>query len=246
MDQCHEFPVRDDSRELTNVAERLREAVSKAGGNRAVSEQSGIPISTLNTYIAGRDMKGLAAARLARTCGVSLEWLYFGPDAASPPQLARTLPAKTAQNLISIPQFDVQVSAGHGTLAPNVESSASIEIGRHSLPSSVLARLNHLTAVTVRGDSMSPSLYDGDTILIDTGDCEVIAGSVYVLRRDTDIMVKRLSWSVTGDLIVSSDNPAYERETISASRARQLFEDGGHPIVVVGRVVFRIGIMGAR
>ncbi|QHI96021.1 hypothetical protein GT348_07055 [Aristophania vespae] len=66
-----------------NRIERLKFAIQKAGGNKAVSQNSGVPLGTLNNYLAGRNMKLDAAIRLAGACGVSLEWLALGKEESS-------------------------------------------------------------------------------------------------------------------------------------------------------------------
>lgn len=233
------------NRQTESIVLRLREAVKNAGKQKDVASRAGIPASSLTDYLGGRELKLSVAARLANACGVSLEWLAVGENPV--PQLQKEQSEIPVDfNNVSIPHYVGNASAGNGSFAANVDSYAVINIGRDALPPIVLSRLSSLVAVTVRGDSMSPSLYDCDTIFVDTNDCEIITGAVYVLRRDTDLLVKRLSWSVTGDLIVSSDNPLYKPEQISAAKARQLFEDGGFPIAIVGRVIWRMGIMGAR
>jgi transcriptional regulator with XRE-family HTH domain len=61
------------------VADRLRQAVRAAAGNRAVSERSGVPLGTVNNYVGGRTgMKMTTLAKLAAACDVSLEWLVSG------------------------------------------------------------------------------------------------------------------------------------------------------------------------
>ncbi|MXV35802.1 MULTISPECIES: S24 family peptidase [unclassified Saccharibacter] len=65
--------------EVSSPAGRLRRSVQRSGGNQFVSDKTGIPLSTLNSYISGRSsMKAEAAAALADACGVSLEWLVRG------------------------------------------------------------------------------------------------------------------------------------------------------------------------
>ncbi|MFT9382434.1 LexA family transcriptional regulator [Gluconobacter sp.] len=250
-----DFAVEDENSELQAIAARLKFAIENAGGNKAVSERASVPLSTLNGYIAGRDMKGSAAAKLAQACDVSLEWLYFGDARAqlsaknavmhAAPEKLPEFSTPTANDRVSIRLFNVEASAGYGITGPNVEEQASVDLIRSSLPNYVVSRLPHLVAVTVRGDSMTPSLYDGDIIFVDTKDTDVIPGCMYVLRRDNDIMVKRLTWTTLGDLVVSSDNPRFPAETVEAKRARALFEDGGFPVQVVGRVLWRTGIVGS-
>ena len=212
-----------------------------------VADLSKVSKTTLSGYMNGNEWKLGHADRIANACGVSLQWLLFGDSSDGiKSNQDQSIEKPKISNSVSIPQYTGNASAGNGSYVANVDSYAVINIGRDVLPPIVLSRLASLVAVTVRGDSMIPSLYDCDTIFVDTKDCEIITGSVYVLRRDTDLLVKRLSWSVTGDLIVSSDNPLYKPEQISAVKARQLFEDGGFPIAIVGRVIWRMGIMGAR
>lgn len=235
------------NRQIEKRFSRLKAAVERAGGNEVVADLSKVSKTTLSGYMNGNEWKLGHADRIANACEVSLQWLLFGDgsdEIKSDPD--RGIEKSKTSNNVSIPQYSGNASAGSGSYTANVDSYAVINIGRDALPPIVLSRLSSLVAVTVRGDSMIPSLYDCDTIFVDTKDCEIITGAVYVLRRDTDLLVKRLSWSVTGDLIVSSDNPLYKPEQISAAKARQLFEDGGFPIAIVGRVIWRMGIMGAR
>jgi transcriptional regulator with XRE-family HTH domain len=65
-------------REIIDRAERLKEALKLAGGAAAVARKIGMPMPTLNNYIAGRDMKASAVVALADGCGVSVEWLATG------------------------------------------------------------------------------------------------------------------------------------------------------------------------
>ena len=62
-----------------------------------------------------------------------------------------------------------------------------------------------------RGDSMAPTLGDGDDILVDRGDGpERVRDGVYVLRIDDALVVKRLAVNPAArTLTIRSDNPAY-------------------------------------
>lgn len=84
--------------EISKRADRLKEAVRLGGGAVVVARKIGMPIPTLNNYLAGRDMKASAMVLLAEGAGVSLDWLATGkgtPQGASsePRQLdAEVLP----------------------------------------------------------------------------------------------------------------------------------------------------------
>ena len=60
-----------------------------------------------------------------------------------------------------------------------------------------------------RGDSMEPTIADGDQIVVDERDVRVTANpAVFVLRVDGVLLVKRVS-RAGGGVRVASDNPAY-------------------------------------
>ena len=91
------------------------------------------------------------------------------------------------------------------------------------------ARPGRVSAVTVAGSSMEPTLADGDLILVDHAAADrPIADGIHVLRRDDELMVKRLVREVGGTIAVVSDNPAVPDQP--GQRPAEL--------AVVGRVVW--------
>jgi phage repressor protein C with HTH and peptisase S24 domain len=68
-----------------------------------------------------------------------------------------------------------------------------------------------LSIISVRGDSMQPTLAEGDDILVDTGDAaDRLRDGIYVLRVEDALLVKRLARNpATGRISIRSDNPAY-------------------------------------
>lgn len=68
----------------------------------------------------------------------------------------------------------------------------------------------HLAVLGVDGDSMFPTLANGDQILIDTADRLRLRDGIYVLGVDDAVMVKRLSVNPAGRRItIRSNNDAY-------------------------------------
>ena len=68
----------------------------------------------------------------------------------------------------------------------------------------------------VRGDSMEPLLKDGDTILVDQSDTQVMDGRIYVVTLGDELRVKRLQKSLKG-YVLRSENPRYADITIDGS-----------------------------
>ena len=75
----------------------------------------------------------------------------------------------------------------------------------------------------VVGDSMEPTLADGDVILVrhDIDVDDVARGGVFVISLDGFIMVKRLQIGPKGEIWVLSDNDRYERVAVPASEAAE-------------------------
>jgi transcriptional regulator with XRE-family HTH domain len=65
-------------------AQRLREAVGQSGGATRIAQVSGIPLTTLNNYLAGRsEPKRPALAVLAQVLKRDIAWLVTGEDGSS-------------------------------------------------------------------------------------------------------------------------------------------------------------------
>src|SRR5690554_3697330 len=82
-------------------------------------------------------------------------------------------------------------------------------------------------------DSMSPSIREGDVLVVDTHDREVKDGKVYIVRYADALIIKRLFKRINGLLLRSDDTAAVPDETLPPNK-----QDA---IEVVGRVVLRIG-----
>jgi len=130
-----------------------------------------------------------------------------------------------------IPRYNVEVSAGAGAL---VDGEALI--GTMAFKREWLRRMGFevakLALVTAKGDSMEPTVCDGDLLLVDMRQVEIVDGAIHVIRSNDHILVKRLQMGMTGQVIVRSDNARYSPME-STRRALQ----------VVGRVVWRGGRM---
>jgi hypothetical protein len=131
--------------------------------------------------------------KLARYFGVS-ETMLGGREAES-------------DDLIAVPVLDVQASAGPGAFAESERAKARMRFDPSWLRGLAL-NPKQLSVIQVTGDSMAPTLEDGDDILVDVGERRLRNG-IYVLRLDGVLNVKRLSLVPGKKVTVSSDNPAY-------------------------------------
>jgi DNA-binding phage protein len=89
---------------------------------------------------------------------------------------------------------------------------------------------HNLMLVEVVGDAMAPTLHDSDLILVDLSEPRFQRDGVYVLRRDGELEVKRLQRGSGGNLIIKSDNAAYDSTVVARDR-----------VGVIGRVIWAAG-----
>ena len=67
----------------------------------------------------------------------------------------------------------------------------------------------HMILIDIHGNSMEPELKHGDTVMIDTSQRDILAGSISAVGIDDTIMVKRIE-KHPGKLVLRSDNKEYE------------------------------------
>jgi phage repressor protein C with HTH and peptisase S24 domain len=139
---------------------------------------------------------------IARYLGVS-EALLGGP---SEPQ-----GDDSTGGMIKVPRLDVDASAGHGAINESEAAVSHIAFDPKWLRQLCKGGTNHLSFIRVQGDSMSPTLADGDDILVDGADgADRLRDGIYVLRREDILTVKRLAINpFAARATIKSDNPAY-------------------------------------
>ncbi|MEC4683388.1 MAG: S24 family peptidase [Nitrospirota bacterium] len=136
-----------------------------------------------------------------------------------------------------IPKYqDIRGSGGHGHQnGEHVEISKTLAYRIDWLKSKGLSAEN-LCVVEVSGDSMSPHIEDGESVLIDMGDTTIRSGEVYAFQSPDGLRIKRFFWQADGRLKISSDNTDKSRFPDES-----YFESEATQIKIVGRKVWRGG-----
>ena len=116
--------------------------------------------------------------------------------------------ASKGGGLVQIKQLHVGASAGPGALVDD-EYAESMGFGPKWLKK-MGADPAKLSLINVDGDSMDPTLCDGDDIMVDHAAAErPLHDGIYVLRMDDVLLVKRVALGPSGKLSIRSDNPHY-------------------------------------
>jgi phage repressor protein C with HTH and peptisase S24 domain len=115
------------------------------------------------------------------------------------------------QELVLVPRLEVGAAAGAGALNNEERARSHFAFDPKWLRTLGTGNAEQLSIIRVQGDSMAPTLADGDEILVDASDrSERLRDGIYVLRVDDAIIVKRLALNpVTKKVSIRSDNEAY-------------------------------------
>lgn len=166
--------------------------------------------------------RGLSLSELSRVLGRNPAYLQQYLTRGSPRTLAErdrsrlaaylgvaeaALGGPVPAGLVPVLRIDVGASAGGGALA-----GEEARCQPFAFPPALLRQLGvrpeAASMVRVAGDSMEPTLRDGDEILVDGDRRRADPRGIFVLRVEGELLVKRLRAAVGGVEIVS-DNPAY-------------------------------------
>ena len=87
-----------------------------------------------------------------------------------------------------------------------------------------------LIALSIKGESMEPNLYEGDQVIVNTSDTKMPDGAVFAFNYESEAVIKRLvpdqgDWWLTSD---NSDQRKYARKRCRSGEC-----------IIVGRVVRR-------
>lgn len=158
---------------------------------------------------------------------------FFGVDEAelgAPSEEKSSVPVQRQPRggWIAIPRLPLSASAGPGAFAEEEEPFGAFGVTSAWLREQGLNPAM-LSAIAVAGDSMEPTLRDGDEILVDQTPRSPRDG-IHVVRVDGALLVKRLETGRPGLFVLRSDNRAYDPIELAPGE-----------VEVIGRVVWKSG-----
>jgi transcriptional regulator with XRE-family HTH domain len=221
-------PENDNSRVLgwtEHSAARLRQAVKAFGPASSVAEKAGISRNSLNSIMSGASTPKVGTIRaIVDVIGASADD-FIDADAADVFDVGER-PVEI-EGAILIPEIDLAYGLG----ATFVDGFPVAETARY-FPTDWVRRyssapVGQLRFAPGRGNSMSPTIDDGDIMLIDLSETRPsFADLIWVCAIGEMGMVKRLATRADGTIVIKSDNPSVRDDTAV---------DG--EIHIIGRVV---------
>ena len=181
--------------------------------------------SDLEKWIKRGMVPGHLLVMFAKKYGTTPSFLLFGTDEVgvtyvAPPKTQRTVkeePKKHAET-VRIPQYDVKAAAGHGNLIHDENVVGYMDMSRSQLRNTLGCEPGKVGMIRVDGPSMAPTLLDGEWVLVDLRCDHFDDDDVYVLQFDGRLRIKRLQLQLDGAVLVKSDNPEFEPQTVSADK----------------------------
>lgn len=229
--RCHNVPMSDQE----SIAEWMRAVLAETGWTAGEWARRAKTSATNITRLIG-DPEGSSVPRIdtirklisvVPPGGPELQINEPGAYTPDRPQLAPAL-----SEYVAVPRYDASLSAGPGSiLDPNTAPLGHSLFEAQWLAAITRAAGDMLAVVRVDGDSMEPTLADGDWILIDRTQRRINRQGVYAIQVGDVAWIKRISLNLKDKLVqVISDNEHYPMQ--------ELAED---ELAVIGRAVWIVG-----
>ncbi|MFA9948759.1 S24 family peptidase [Dentiradicibacter hellwigii] len=233
---------------------RLKEARARLGlSQKDAAEQSGVSARGYQGYEDGRSIPGGDAIAGLVRLGINANWLLTGegemfnaPRHQPAPKIQADTPyqagaatvlsvqeATASGRYIALPLHnDVRAAAGHGAVVGSEEADDSLMFREDWIKHELRMQPKDLVLIRVAGESMLPTLRDGDVILINQSLTQPDTDGIYIMRMGDMLLVKRLQLLPGGQISVISDNPTYRPWTLDISKMAE------GDVAIIGRVVW--------
>lgn len=218
---------------------RLRRIVSHWRSADRLARAMGVSPSAFRKWLKGEaEPSRERLVALADAAGVGVAWLAKGEGPV--PHFREAHGSALADGdldpsqFLLLPKQPEAAAAGSVTPAPpEAQASAFVAFGHDWIRRSFGIEPDDLMLETAVGESMSPTIADGDMLLINGTDRRFREFGIYVLEFAGQRLVKRVQRKLDGSLVLISDNSVYEPERISKERAPE--------VKALGRVVWSGG-----
>lgn len=226
--------------DFSTLGKRIKYGLEKENKSQAdLSRYTGNKTATVSQWCSDKvkTLKSNNALMVSRYLRVNYDWLVSGKGSPEAEDV-KCLPddVKCDDEYIQIREYKIECGAGPGYTPSYVEIEDSVPATyRKSYFTDNNLKPNDCKRFRVHGDSMEPTLYSGDKILVNTSDNLTISNNhVYAINFNNEVRVKRLLKQMNGDLIIRSDNKEYPDEIIRANDESVSFS-------IIGRVIEKAG-----
>ncbi len=214
--------------------ERIQQKLDEKNLKQAdIARATGKSSAAVTKWLRGENVpKTEALKQIAKLLNVDDEWLLTGKGSSS--AIPHLTPVATwddetplDEDEVEIPFFkDFSFACGSGAINEHIANEKrKLRMSKATLRNLSISKENAVAA-TASGDSMSPTIQDGDTIHIDLGRTEIKDGRIFVICIGGLHYAKRLYNMPFGGVRIVSDNSAEFPEQVltAAERIEQDFQ----------------------
>ena len=208
--------------------ERIQQKLDEKNLKQAdIARATGKSSAAVTKWLRGENVpKTEALKQIAKLLNVDDEWLLTGKGSSS--AIPHLTPVATwddstplEEDEVEIPFFkDFSFACGSGAINEHIANEKrKLRMSKATLRNLSISKENAVAA-TASGDSMSPTIQDGDTIHIDLGRTEIKDGRIFVICIGGLHYAKRLYNMPFGGVRIVSDNSVEFPEQVLTATER--------------------------
>lgn len=189
---------------MNSLADRLREIrIERGATQEGLAKLANVSKQAISKIESGSTLEPASSTLepIARNLGVTIRWLVEGRM----PKYA--IESNADAGWAEIRGVSQNAAMGAGAIADDYAETHKLKFRAESLRRKKLHAEN-LAVIYGKGDSMSPTIDDGDAILFDQSDTTPKDGGLYVISYDGHLMAKRLI-RFGGMWFIDSDNKTH-------------------------------------
>lgn len=226
--------------DLPRFGDRLRWAISHsedAQTSGALAERMDVSAPYISGLLSREEAPGKRAlGRLSEVLNVPEPWLAYGVAPSPERQRRVAVTESDTADYIFLPRYDVQAAAGTGLPVLSEDVVEYVQFQARWIRRTLGLNPANLALLEAVGDSMAPTIRSGDLLMVDIEQPILRGEGLYVIAMNEGVeglVVKRIGWTPSGGLIVSSDNERYQTFEIKPDELDR--------VRAVGRVVWMGG-----
>lgn len=216
------------------VGERILHIANLFGSIAEMADHLEMPLNTLNNYIRGdRDPSFQFISKLASIDHVDMNWLLTGrgSDGQMEQPIGPFVSPPYPGKYVSIPHYRL-----HRTNGLELVESCDWPTIPHPILSALPSQTDQrrLGTVVAEGDSMRPTINEGDVLLFDfnAAHSTTDAEGVHLISLNDNYMIKRVQKMADGDLNLISDNSKFESERVKSDIVENRLKNHGKVVWV--------------
>ncbi|MGK0256462.1 MAG: hypothetical protein ACI81I_001079 [Arcobacteraceae bacterium] len=212
---------------INEIIEKLRDVLSSEKDNGKVFDKeiaNALDLTSVN-FATMKKRKSVPFSNILNFCAlkkISINWMLYGQDPSS---------LIDSTDKYWIKYFPtINVSAGGGAYDTE-EGFEKLDVPDFFIDLiGGKENVKNIEAINVTGDSMEPTLNNGNIIFIDKTKQDVAKDGIYAFINENGLFVKRIQRRVDGGLDIISDNKEYPLQIVNRNG-----------IDILGKVVSSIG-----